>query len=105
MAPMQCVVQRVSEARVTVAGEVVGQIQMGLVGLAAVVVDDDERDIDWMAGKLVGLRVFRDGEKHFEVDVTAVGGAILLVSNFTVSADARKGRRPSFDRAAKPEVA
>jgi D-tyrosyl-tRNA(Tyr) deacylase len=104
---MQTVVQRVKEAKVTVYGEAVGQIGEGICALAAVAADDDERDLEWTAQKLVSLRIFRnpEGDKAFDRDVREIGGGILLVSNFTVTADARKGRRPSFDGAAPPEMA
>jgi D-tyrosyl-tRNA(Tyr) deacylase len=104
---MITIVQRVSEARVTVAGEIVGSIGPGLLALAAVVKTDTDRDIAWTAAKLSAMRVFRstDGTKHFDRDVKEIGGAILLVSNFTVSAATTKGRRPSLDRAAEPAVA
>src|SRR5262245_34853995 len=102
---MQTVVQRVSQARVTVDSEVVGEIGEGLLALAAVAADDDARDLEWTAQKLVSLRIFRNGDKAFDRDVREIGGSILLVSNFTVAADARKGRRPSFDSAAPPDVA
>jgi len=103
---MITIVQRVSEARVTVAGEVVGSIGPGLLALAAVVRGDTDKDIDWTAAKLAVLRVFRSGEKHFDKDVKEIaGGSILLVSNFTVAASTRQGRRPSLDRAAEPAVA
>lgn len=110
---MITVVQRVSEARVTVAGEVVGAIGPGLLALAAVVKGDTDKDLEWTAAKLAALRIFRSaadgaagaGVKHFDRDVREVGGAILLVSNFTVAASTRQGRRPSLDRAAEPAVA
>ena len=102
---MITIVQRVSEAKVTVAGEVVGAIGPGLLALAAVVKGDAERDIAWTAAKLVALRIFRSDGKHFDTDVKEIGGSILLVSNFTVSASTRQGRRPSLDRAAEPAVA
>ena len=104
---MITIVQRVLEANVTVAGEVVGAIGQGLLALTAVVKGDGQREIDWMAGKLAGLRIFRseDGHKHFERDIRQIGGSILLVSNFTVSASTQKGRRPSLDRAADPSDA
>jgi D-tyrosyl-tRNA(Tyr) deacylase len=97
------VVQRVTEASVTVAGEVVGRIGLGLVALVAVHATDEAADVSWMAGKLAALRVFRAGDKHFDIDVRQAGGSILLVSNFTAAGDTRKGRRPSFDAAAPPE--
>ena len=101
---MIAVVQRVTSGRVTVHGRVIGEIGDGLVVLASIERDDGEEHIRWMAEKLIGLRIFRstDGEKHFELDVKQVGGSILLVSNFTVAAATRKGRRPSLDGAADP---
>lgn len=102
---MRCVVQRVTRASVRVAGRTVGEIGPGLLVLAGVAHDDTERDLRWMAEKLPVLRVFPSGEKHFELSVRDIGGAILLVSNFTVCAATRKGRRPSLDGAAPPEKA
>jgi D-tyrosyl-tRNA(Tyr) deacylase len=103
---MIAVVQRVSEAAVRVDGEVVGRIGPGLLVLASVHRDDTDADLDWTANKLVGLRVFRnpqDAEKYFDIDVKQAGGSVLLVSNFTVAAETRRGRRPSFDAAAPPD--
>lgn len=97
---MIAVVQRVSEASVTVGDEVVGAIGRGLVVLAAVCEDDADADVNWMARKLAELRLFPAGDKNFDLDVRAAGGGVLLVSNFTVAGDAGKGRRPSFDAAA-----
>ena len=102
---MIAVVQRVTEAQVVVEGEVVGRIDRGLVALVAVTKSDTTVEADWLASKLVALRIFRADGKHFEADVTQVGGAILLVSNFTVSAKTKKGRRPSLDAAAEPAKA
>jgi D-tyrosyl-tRNA(Tyr) deacylase len=100
---MIAVVQRVLRGKVTVGGEVVGQIGPGLVVLAAVEVRDTEADAAWMAGKLATLRIFRNGEKYFDQDVQQIGGGILLVSNFTVAAETAKGRRPALNNAAPPE--
>ncbi len=100
---MIAVVQRVTSAAVTVEGEVVGRIGVGLAVLLAVHADDTAADVAWTARKLCGLRVFPNGDKGFDRDVLAVGGSILLVSNFTVAAATGKGRRPSFDAAAPPE--
>jgi len=97
---MIAVVQRVTRASVQVVEETVGSIGTGLLALVAVCGDDGPSDVQWMAAKLCGLRIFRHGDKHFELDVKQAGGAILLVSNFTVAAVTRHGRRPSFDRAA-----
>lgn len=102
---MIAVVQRVSVGTVEVGGAVVGAIGDGLTVLVAVQVGDAAEQVAWMAQKLVGLRVFRSNGKHFDLDVREIGGGILLVSNFTVAADARKGRRPSLDGAAAPAVA
>lgn len=101
---MIAVVQRVTEATVHVGTDVVGAIGPGLAVLVAICADDSSGDVDWMARKLVTLRLFRHGEKHFELDVTKVGGAILLVSNFTVAAATGQGRRPSFAAAAPTAV-
>lgn len=97
---MIAVVQRVSEAMVRVGEETVGSIGPGLVVLVAICADDSDADVDWMVRKLVGLRIFRNGEKHFDLDVQQAGGSLLLVSNFTVAAATRQGRRPSFEAAA-----
>jgi len=103
---MIAVVQRVISGRVTVHGRVVGEIGDGLVALVSVERTDGEEQLRWIAEKLVGLRVFRsaDGTKHFDQDVKQVSGSILLISNFTVAAATRKGRRPSLDGAADPET-
>jgi D-tyrosyl-tRNA(Tyr) deacylase len=99
---MICIVQRVLEASVTVDGKIVGAIDHGMLVLAAVERGDGPEQAEWTAGKLASLRIFRAGDKHFDVDVKEIGGAVLLVSNFTVAAATRKGRRPSFDPAAAP---
>lgn len=102
---MIAVVQRVTSASVTVGDRVVGRIEHGLCALVAIENGDGDKQIAWMAQKLAGLRVFRNGQKHFDIDIQQAGGAILLVSNFTVAAETRKGRRPSLDSAAAPDVA
>jgi D-tyrosyl-tRNA(Tyr) deacylase len=99
---MIAIVQRVTEANVTVDGQIVGRIDRGMVALVAVTRTDTPAEADWMAQKLAGLRIFRADGKHVEADVTQVGGGILLVSNFTVSAKTKRGRRPSLDAAAEP---
>ena len=100
---MIAVVQRVLSGKVLVAGRTVGEIARGMVVLAAVHADDSEEDGKWVAGKIAGLRIFAEGEKNFELDVRQIGGGILLVSNFTVAAETRSGRRPSLSGAAGPE--
>lgn len=102
---MRAVVQRVSRARVLVDGEAVGRIDHGLLVYAAVAPDDAETDVQYIADKVIGLRVFRDEQDKMNLDVGQAGGAVLLVSAFSAHADARKGRRPSFDSAASGEIA
>lgn len=102
---MRAVVQRVSRASVAVAGEIVGQIGPGLLVYAAAAPDDSDTDIAYIADKVAHLRIFEDAEGKLNLDVAQAGGAVLLVSAFTVQADARKGRRPSFDGAAPGPIA
>jgi D-tyrosyl-tRNA(Tyr) deacylase len=92
----------VSQASVAVDGQIVGQIGHGMVVLAAVHTIDLSEDVDWTARKLASLRIFAGGDRNFDRDVKEISGSILLVSNFTVAADARKGRRPSLSDAADP---
>ena len=102
---MRAVVQRVSRASVVADREVVGRIGEGLLVYVGVETDDTEADAQYITDKVAHLRVFPD-EKHLKnLDVSQVGGAVLAVSAFTTAADARKGRRPSFDRAAGAELA
>lgn len=102
---MRAVVQRVSESSVTVEGRVVGRIGRGLLVLLGVATDDDERDAEYMADKVAGLRCFADAASKFNLSVEDVKGSILVISQFTLLGDCRKGRRPSFTDAARPEVA
>ena len=102
---MRAVIQRVSRASVTVSGEVVGEIGVGLLVLLGVEEGDTQDDVVWMANKVVGLRIFADAEGKMNLDVGEVGGSILAVSQFTLLGDCRKGRRPSFVAAAGPEEA
>lgn len=102
---MRAVVQRVSRASVTVDEAVVGQIAVGLLVLLGVVVGDDQRDLDYIVDKVAGLRVFPDANGRMNVDIAEAGGALLVVSQFTLAGDCRKGRRPSWDDAAKPDEA
>ncbi|HZK81725.1 MAG TPA: D-aminoacyl-tRNA deacylase [Humisphaera sp.] len=101
---MIAILQRVLSASVTVNGRVVGQIGPGLLALVAITKTDGAEQIAWMARKIVGLRIFRNGDKHFDIDVQQSGGSVLLASNFTVAAATRQGRRPSFDAAADPQA-
>ena len=102
---MRAVVQRVREASVEVAGEVVGRISGGLLVYAGAAPDDADEDVRYVADKVAHLRIFRDENDKMNLDVGQVGGAVLLVSAFTVQADARRGRRPSFDSCAPGEIA
>ncbi len=99
---MRAVVQRVSRARVTVAGEVVGEIGPGLLVLLGAATGDVEDDALYLAGKVVGLRVFEDEQGAMNRALLEVGGALLVVSQFTLLGDCRKGRRPSFIAALEP---
>ena len=102
---MRACVQRVSRARVTVAGEVCGQIDTGILVLLGVAQDDTENDARQLADKIAGLRVFEDAQQKMNLALADVGGAMLVVSQFTLLGDCRKGRRPSFTEAAEPELA
>lgn len=102
---MRCVVQRSGPAKVTVDGRVKGEIERGLVVLAAFSPGDTQAELDWMARKLTRLRIFRDEEDRMNLSLTDVGGGILLVSQFTLYGDCRKGQRPSFVGSAPPDLA
>jgi D-aminoacyl-tRNA deacylase len=102
---MRACIQRVSEAHVTVDGEVIGRIDRGLVVLLGVGANDGEAEVEWLAEKIIGLRIFEDDEGKMNRSLAEVGGAMLVVSQFTLYGDARKGRRPSFIAAAPPELA
>src|SRR3954464_11824751 len=102
---MRAVVQRVSRASVTVDGEIVGKIERGLLVLLGVTHADTEAAADYLAEKIAGLRIFEDDAGKMNLSLMDVGGAILAVSQFTLYGDARKGKRPSFDDAARPERA
>ena len=102
---MRAVVQRVSRAKVTVNGEIAGQIGVGLLVLLGVGRDDAETDAIYLSGKIVGLRVFDDDEGKMNRSLQDVGGGVLAVSQFTLYGDVRRGKRPSFDAAAPPERA
>ena len=101
---MRAVVQRVSKASVTIEGEIVGEIGNGLVILLGVKNGDTETDAKYLADKCVNLRIFTDKQSKFNLSAVDVEGQILVVSQFTLYADTRKGRRPSFIEAAPPEI-
>lgn len=102
---MRAVIQRVSRSRVVVANQTVGEIGNGLLVLLGVATDDTETDVEYLAEKVCTLRIFEDSGGKMNLDVSQTGGAILAVSQFTLCGDARRGRRPSFDTAARPEQA
>ena len=102
---MRAVVQRVSRASVRVAGVVVGEIGLGLLVLLGIAQDDAEADADYLADKIAGLRIFEDAGGKMNLAAAEVGGAVLAVSQFTLFGDVRRGKRPSFDAAARPEQA
>jgi D-tyrosyl-tRNA(Tyr) deacylase len=102
---MRALIQRVNRASVSVDGEIVGQIGRGVVVLVGVTHGDTQEQAEWLARKVAGLRIFEDGEGKMNAGLLDVDGAALVVSQFTLYADARKGRRPSFTDAAPPDVA
>jgi len=102
---MRAVVQRVTRASVAVGGELVGEIGPGVLVLLGVSTTDTQADADYLAEKIAGLRIFEDQDGKMNRSVTDVGGAVLAVSQFTLYGDVRRGKRPSFDGAARPEQA
>ncbi len=102
---MRAVVQRVSHCRVTVDGKSVGEIGHGLLVLLGVSKTDAEAAADYLVEKIIGLRIFEDAEEKMNLSVQDAGGALLVVSQFTLYGDVRRGKRPSFDAAARPEEA
>ena len=102
---MRAVVQRVSRAQVSIAGEVVGAVGRGLLVLLGVAPSDTAEQAQWLADKVIGLRIFNDADGKMNLSLSDVGGGLLVVSQFTLYGDCRKGRRPSFLGAAAPEVA
>jgi D-tyrosyl-tRNA(Tyr) deacylase len=102
---MIAVIQRVSEASVTIEGQVKGKIDTGFLILLGITHTDTQEDVEWLARKMVGMRIFGDAEGKMNLDLKAVNGNILLISQFTLHANTKKGNRPSFIEAARPEVA
>ena len=102
---MRLLLQRVSEARVTVDGNTVGSIRTGLLILAGMAKTDTESEVDYLSDKVLGLRIFPDSAGKMNRNIVDAGGSLLIVSQFTLYGDCRKGRRPSFDDAAAPEHA
>jgi len=102
---MRAAVQRVSRAKVTVGDEITGEIGPGLLVLLGVAQEDTEAAADYLVDKVIGLRVFEDADGKMNLSVADAGGAVLVVSQFTLYGDVRRGKRPSFDQAARPERA
>jgi len=102
---MRVVVQRVTRARVSANGEITGEIGLGLLVLLGVGVGDTRAEADYLVDKTIGLRIFEDAGGKMNLSVAEVGGALLVVSQFTLYGDARRGKRPSFDAAAPPDEA
>jgi len=102
---MRAVVQRVTRARVTIAGETAGEIENGLVVLLGIAPDDTTDDADYLAPKIVALRIFDDAEGRMNVSVKDIDGGLLIVSQFTLYGDVRRGLRPSWSDAAAPDIA
>ena len=102
---MRVVVQRVSQSNVKVSGELIGEIKEGLMVLVSFVDEDNDTDLGWMTKKIINLRIFNDDEGKMNRSVQDVGGDILLISQFTLHGSTKKGNRPSFIKAAKPDFA
>jgi D-aminoacyl-tRNA deacylase len=102
---MRAVIQRVSRAKVTVNGEIAGEIAMGLLVLLGVGAGDMHADADYLAEKTIGLRIFEDADGKMNLSIAEAGGALLVVSQFTLYGDVRRGKRPSFAAAAPPQEA
>ena len=102
---MIAVIQRVSEASVTIDGQIKGQIGIGFLVLLGITHTDTPDDVEWLAKKIVGMRIFGDEADKMNLDLAAVGGDILLISQFTLHAGTKKGNRPGFTEAARPELA
>jgi D-tyrosyl-tRNA(Tyr) deacylase len=102
---MRAVVQRVTSSKVTVEGNTIGEIKKGLTVLIGIGEDDTERDLEYLVDKIINLRIFEDREEKMNLSLKDVNGELLVVSQFTLYGDCRKGKRPSFDKAAKPDVA
>ena len=102
---MRAVIQRVSEANVKINGDIHGQIETGFLILLGIEEEDTEEDVDWLCKKVSGLRIFSDEEGKMNLDIKDIKGAFLVISQFTLHAKTKKGNRPSFIHAAKPDIA
>ena len=102
---MRAVVQRVKRAQVSVEGSITGKIEKGILVLLGVGEDDEIEDLEYMAKKIINLRIFEDNEDKMNLSVLDVGGNVLVISQFTLYGDCRKGNRPSYSKAARPDIA
>jgi len=102
---MRVVVQRVAFSKVEIEGQVSGEIEKGLLVLLGITHDDDEKDMDWLIKKIINLRIFKDDQDKMNLSVQDVEGGILVVSQFTLFANSKKGNRPSYTRSAHPDIA
>jgi D-aminoacyl-tRNA deacylase len=102
---MIAIIQRVSEASVKIEGKIKGEIQAGFLVLLGITHTDTQEDVEWLSKKIVGMRIFSDEEGKMNLDLNSTNGNILLISQFTLHASTKKGNRPSFIEAARPEIA
>ncbi|GAB3033226.1 D-aminoacyl-tRNA deacylase [Spirosoma pulveris] len=102
---MIAVIQRVSQASVVIDDQIKGQIGTGFLVLLGIAHTDSQEDVDWLSRKIIGMRIINDEQGKMNLDLAAVGGDVLLISQFTLHASTKKGNRPSFTEAARPEVA
>ena len=105
MLEMRAVIQRAAKAMVSVDGRITGEIGRGLVVLLGIGREDNDRDIEYLADKIINLRVFEDENGKMNISLAEIGGELLVVSQFTLYGDCRKGKRPGYDKAARPETA
>jgi len=102
---MRAVIQRVSKAKVSVKAKIIGQIGSGLLVFIAIHKDDDQKDIDYLVNKIANLRIFADGDEYFQKSVLDLNKEILIISQFTLYGECKKGRRPDFFQASSPKLA
>jgi D-tyrosyl-tRNA(Tyr) deacylase len=102
---MRVVVQRVAFSKVEIEGQVSGEIEKGLLVLLGITHDEEEKDMDWLINKIINLRIFKDDQGKMNLSVQDVGGGILVISQFTLYANSKKGNRPSYIRSAHPDIA
>jgi D-aminoacyl-tRNA deacylase len=102
---MIAIIQRVSEASVKIEGKIKGEIQAGFLVLLGITHTDTQEDVEWLSKKIVGMRIFSDIDSKMNLDLSTINGNILLISQFTLHASTKKGNRPSFIEAARPEIA